>query len=170
MTAALRRIDPDPGQGSGLDRREPSPAVRRRPSLTLVSSNTHRLTTATYAGQGCPNAAGGRYWHPCLARHLCIHTRHRCAGAADTIHNIVKKTQAHALVQPSGVSIPQHKTSYDWSYIYNPSGPSSVRPHAPVKITGRTYTHDLNGNQTGWTHDTNGTNRTLAWDEENRIQ
>jgi hypothetical protein len=34
----------------------------------------------------------------------------------------------------------------------------------------RTYTYDANGNQTGWTHDTNGTRRIINWDDENRIQ
>ena len=114
MTAALRRIELDPDPGLPPVRREPSPAVRRKPSLHLASCNpNHRHTTNTYAGQGCPNAAG--------------------AGGARAA---------------------------------NPSGPTSTRPHAPVKITGRTYSHDPNGNQTGWTHDTNGTNRTLTCQEE----
>ena len=53
MIAALRRIDPDPEQGGTPSRREPSTAVRRKPSLTLVSCNPNkcRLTTDTYAGQ-----------------------------------------------------------------------------------------------------------------------
>ena len=88
----------------------------------------------------------------------------------DTIHNITTKNQLHTIVQPSQQAITQKKTSYDFTYTYNPSGPASTRPHAPVKITGRTYSHDPNGNQTGWTHDQNGTQRTLTWDEENRLQ
>jgi RHS repeat-associated protein len=88
----------------------------------------------------------------------------------DTIHNITRKTQADAIIEPSGVSTPQKKVSYDFGYVYNPSGPTSVQPHAPIHIGVRTYTYDLNGNQTGWTHDTNGTRRTITWDDENRIQ
>lgn len=66
--------------------------------------------------------------------------------------------------------ITQKKTSYAWNYDYAPSGPASVRPHAPIHIGERTYTYDANGNQTGWDNDDNGTRRTIAWDEENRIQ
>jgi RHS repeat-associated protein len=88
----------------------------------------------------------------------------------DAIHNIVSKTQAHHVVQPSGTPIPQKKTTYDWTYTYNASGPTSTRPHAPTHIGSRTYTYDANGNQQGWTHDQNGTSRTLNWDEENRLQ
>ncbi len=46
----------------------------------------------------------------------------------------------------------------------------AVRPHAPIHIGDRTYSYDFNGNQLGWTQDTNGTRRTLVWDEENRIE
>ena len=88
----------------------------------------------------------------------------------DTIHDIVSKNQLHTIVQPSLVPVTQKKTSYNFAYAYNPSGATSVRPHAPNHIGLRTYTYDLDGNQTGWTHDTNGTRRTITWDDENRIQ
>ena len=88
----------------------------------------------------------------------------------DTIHNITRKNQLHQIIQPSTVAITQKKTTYDFTYAYAPSGPASVRPHAPTHIGERTYTYDANGNQTGWTHDQNGTRRTIVWDDENRIQ
>jgi RHS repeat-associated protein len=88
----------------------------------------------------------------------------------DSIHNIQRKTQLHTLVQPSAVAITQKKTTYDFAYQYNASGLNSIRPHAPIHIGERAYTYDANGNQTGWTHDQNGTRRTIVWDEENRIQ
>ncbi|MGH9893456.1 MAG: RHS repeat domain-containing protein, partial [bacterium] len=88
----------------------------------------------------------------------------------DTIHNIQRKNQLHSIVQPSTVAITQKKTTYDFSYQYNPSGVASVRPHAPTHIGERAYTYDANGNQLGWTHDQNGTRRTIVWDDENRIQ
>src|SRR5713226_8073626 len=90
--------------------------------------------------------------------------------AYDTIHNIVSKHQLHTIVQPSATAITQKKTSYDFAYQYNPPGLTSVRPHAPIHIGDRTYNYDLNGNQLGWTQDTNGTRRTIVWDEENRIE
>src|SRR5437016_8187293 len=88
----------------------------------------------------------------------------------DTIHNIALKNQLHTIIQPSTQAVTQKKTSYNFAYAYNPSGASSIRPHAPNHIDLRTYTYDLDGNQTGWTHDQNGTRRTITWDEENRIQ
>ena len=95
----------------------------------------------------------------------------------DTVHNILSKTQVDNITQSSGTLIPQKKTSYAWNYRYPAA--TTARPHAPQQIgvagtagviTGRTFSYDLNGNQTGWTHDSNGTRRTIAWDEENRIQ
>jgi RHS repeat-associated protein len=88
----------------------------------------------------------------------------------DTIHNIQSKNQLHTIIQPSQQAITQKKTSYNFAYAYNPSGTASVRPHAPNHIGVRTYTYDADGNQTGWTHDTNGTRRNITWDDENRIQ
>jgi RHS repeat-associated protein len=88
----------------------------------------------------------------------------------DTIHNILRKTQLDTRYPPGGSAIVQKKVTYDFPYAYNASGASSVRPHAPNHIDVRTYTYDANGNQTGWTHDTNGTRRTINWDDENRIQ
>jgi YD repeat-containing protein len=88
----------------------------------------------------------------------------------DTIHNIQRKNQLHQIVQPSTVAITQKKTTYDFTYAYAPSRPASVRPHAPTHIGERTFTYDANGNQTGWTHNQNGTRRNIVWDDENRIQ
>ena len=75
MNAAPRRIDVDPERGGTPSRREPSTAVRRKPSLYLVRSLNTRLTTDAYAGQGRPNAASaGR------------------AGAADANSNVASQT------------------------------------------------------------------------------
>ena len=89
------------------------------------------------------------------------------AMAYDTIHNITGKTQAHNRITPppDNSVIPQHKTTYDWSYDYG-----SSKPHAATHIGDRTFTYDANGNQTGWDNDNNGQRRTIIWDEENRIQ
>lgn len=95
---------------------------------------------------------------------------YRLEMAYDSIHNITSKQQADRVTHPGGVPITQKKTSYAWTYDYAQSGPASVRPHAPIHIGERTYSYDANGNQTGWDNDDNGTRRTIAWDEENRIQ
>ena len=89
------------------------------------------------------------------------------AMAYDTIHNITGKNQAHNRITPppDNSVIPQHKTTYNWSYDYG-----SSKPHAATHIGDRTFTYDANGNQTGWDNDNNGQRRTIIWDEENRIQ
>jgi len=84
--------------------------------------------------------------------------------AYDDIHNITKKTQNHLRLSDEGDLIRQHKTTYDYTYTY--AGP---QPHAPTGITGRSFTYDANGNQTGWVSDQGNTRRAITWDEENRI-
>jgi RHS repeat-associated protein len=90
--------------------------------------------------------------------------------AYDTIHNITRKNQLDTRFPPSGGGVVQKKSTYDFTYLYAPSGAGSVRPHAPTHIGDRSFTYDANGNQTGWTHDQNGTRRNIVWDDENRIQ
>jgi len=88
----------------------------------------------------------------------------------DTIHNIQRKNQTDTRYPPGNPKgVVQKKTTYDFAYAYN-SGAGAVRPHAPNHIGERAFTYDANGNQTGWTHDQNGTRRTIVWDDENRIQ
>ncbi|MCI5180784.1 MAG: sugar-binding protein, partial [Candidatus Electrothrix sp. AW3_4] len=91
--------------------------------------------------------------------------RYTLAMQYDSIHNILTKNQQHVRITPSGSSITQKKTTYDYSYAYTGS-----RPHAPTQIGERAFSYDANGNQTGWESDENGTRRTIVWDEENRIQ
>jgi RHS repeat-associated protein len=89
----------------------------------------------------------------------------------DSIHNILAKNQRDTRYPPGNTQgVVQKKTDYDFTYAYALSGLTSVRPHAPTHIGVRTYSYDLNGNQTGWTHDQNGTRRDIIWDDENRIQ
>jgi RHS repeat-associated protein len=82
----------------------------------------------------------------------------------DTNHNILAKTQSDVITVAGGSAIPQKGTSYDWQYDY-----AGRQPHAPTHIGNRSFTYDLNGNQTGWESDVNGTRRHILWDEENRI-
>ncbi len=83
----------------------------------------------------------------------------------DDIHNITGKTQLDTLASAGGKPVEQKATSYDWSeYVYG-----GDHPHAPTHIGSRSYNYDLNGNQTGWRDDKNGTRRIILWDEDNRI-
>ncbi|HEX6682415.1 MAG TPA: SpvB/TcaC N-terminal domain-containing protein, partial [Candidatus Limnocylindrales bacterium] len=90
--------------------------------------------------------------------------RYRLNMSYDTIHNITNKQQAQEIVEPSGTIVPQQKNTYTAGYTYG------AKPHAATHIGQRSYTYDANGNQTGWTDDTNGQRRTMVWDEENRLQ
>ena len=76
------------------------------------------------------------------------------------------KQQTDEIVQPSGNPVTAAaRPAYNWTYAYG-----GAQPHAPTHIGDRTFTYDANGNQAGWTHDRNGTRRTIVWDEENRVQ
>lgn len=85
--------------------------------------------------------------------------------AYDTIHNITRKTQSHAVTTPGGSTVSQHKSSYDVGYAY-----AGERPHAATTIGERAYFYDGNGNQTGYDELTSGQRRTIVWDDENRIR
>ena len=87
--------------------------------------------------------------------------------AYDGIHNITNKTQRHVSLGNNGNEKVIAGTSYDWAYSYKDRGHS--QPHAPTHIGNRKFDYDLNGNLTQWTHDQNGSRRSLNWDEENRI-
>jgi RHS repeat-associated protein len=91
--------------------------------------------------------------------------RYDLAMGYDTIGNIKSKTQLHEKLPYEGDKwIEQQKTTYDWTYEH-----TAKQPHAPTKIGNRTFTYDLNGNQTGWENTQNANNRVIEWDEENRI-
>lgn len=91
--------------------------------------------------------------------------RYRLALRYNAIDALTSKSQSDDRIEPSGRVIPQRKTSYAWTYAY--TGP---HPHAPTQIGNRIFTYDADGNQTGWTNTRNGTDRTITWDDENRIQ
>ena len=87
VSAARRRIDVDPEQGSALIRREPSPSVRRKPPLYLVSSHPrNRLTTTTYDVQGCTSVAGGRKPGAATYNHQHQRTR-KVVGKTTTVYH-----------------------------------------------------------------------------------
>jgi RHS repeat-associated protein len=117
-------------------------------SQTFGYDDLYRLTSAK----------GGYQYAPGKTRNYTLGMQY------DDIHNIVGKTQTDAITEGGGKPITQKATTYNWSYIY-----SGSQPHAPTHIGNRAFSYDLNGNQTGWTNDNNGTRRVITWDEENRI-
>lgn len=127
----------------------PSPSQFGGPTTqTYTYDDLYRLTSASGAYNFNPDKTD----------------RYSMAMAYDSVHNIITKQQAHEIVQPSNTPITQKKTTYAWAYDYG------TQPHAPTHIGERAFRYDANGNQLGWTHDKNGTSRTITWDEENRIQ
>jgi RHS repeat-associated protein len=92
------------------------------------------------------------------------HRDYTFALTYDGIANITRKTQTDVIVQPSGSSIPQQPTSYDFQYAY--AGP---RPHAATHIGRLSYQFDADGNQTRWDDDVSGQRRTIVWNEEDRV-
>jgi RHS repeat-associated protein len=128
----------------------PPPSQFGGPSKqTFAYDDLYRLTSASGSYQFGPGKT----------------QRYSLSLAYDSVHNILAKQQADEVVQPSGVPIPQQKTSYAWTYAYG-----GAHPHAPMHLGDRTFGYDANGNQTGWTNDLNGTRRTVVWDDENRVQ
>lgn len=87
-------------------------------------------------------------------------TSYTLSLAYDEGGDLVAKNQVHEVSNKQ-----EKKTTYNWAYAYG-----GAHPHAPVHIGNRTFSYDLNGNQTGWTSDDNGTRRTNVWDEENRLK
>ncbi len=94
--------------------------------------------------------------------------KYEFAMAYDAIHNITHKTQTHTVAKIGGTPRTEVATTYDWAYTYKDKG--QTQPHAPTHIGERSFDYDANGNQSGWQNDTNGSRRTIVWDEENRIR
>ncbi len=126
----------------------PSPSLYGGPvSQTFQYDDLYQLVGAQGTYQSGPNKTSS----------------YTLALAYDVAGNTTAKNQLHQ-TSNGGKPKTEQKTSYNWAYTYG--GP---QPHAPTRIGDRTFRYDLNGNQTGWETDKNGTRRTLTWDEENRL-
>jgi RHS repeat-associated protein len=103
------------------------------------------------------------------------------AMAYDRIHNIISKQQNVSYLN-SYAGAPQTNagSTYNLTYNYNYNALSPAGPHAPTSIIDsiapskeRDYKYDANGNQTGYTIGTTtpyAYQRTMSWDEENRLR
>jgi RHS repeat-associated protein len=93
--------------------------------------------------------------------------RYSLSMGYDNLSSITSKGQVHEK-KANGASnwVLQNKTSYSYTYNYDPGG----KPHAAMHVGDKAYSYDANGNQTGWNHDVNAQNRQIAWDEENRVK
>ncbi len=84
--------------------------------------------------------------------------------AYDMIGNITNKVQQHH-VMGANSSVEPRETNYILEYKYTGS-----RPHAVTDAGDRLYTYDDNGNMRGWTSKSSGQQRTITWNEENRVK
>ncbi|MFL6161611.1 MAG: SpvB/TcaC N-terminal domain-containing protein [Jatrophihabitantaceae bacterium] len=130
-------------------------AVPSPPNLDGATSQTFRYDDL----DRLTNAAGSYQFAPDKTN------RYTYTLAYDNLHNITTKAQTNEIVQGSGTAVTQGKTTFTSSYAY-----TGAQPHASSHIGTQTYTHDANGNQTGWTDDGNGRRRTIVWDDANRVQ
>ena len=84
----------------------------------------------------------------------------------NSVGNIIQKDQVHDKKANNSQNwVAQNGTTYSSKYDYAPG-----KPHAPMKIGKRSYSYDANGNQKGWTQNPGVQQRTINWDEENRIK
>ncbi len=121
-----------------------------------IKDDLYRLTTANGSFRGMGNARG---WN----------SNYTLKMDYDAIHNITRKNQ-HVIGQFAGDTPKDRmKGTYDFKYAYGNDLGGVFRPHAPLQIGKRDYSYDLNGNQLGF-DEKGGADRSIIWDEENRIQ
>jgi RHS repeat-associated protein len=95
--------------------------------------------------------------------------RYTLAMQYDAIGNITNKTQDDVRSLLGGGSPSTLAgTSHALGYTYPATG--SPRPHAATQVGTRTFTYDPNGNQLGWTDSATSSTRSMAWDEDDRLE
>ena len=110
---------------------------------TFVYDDIYQLVGATGSARQAPNKTSS----------------YTLSLAYDETGNLVAKNQGLQVKARSQAS------GYNWTYAYG-----GAHPHAPVHVGNHTLHYDLDGNQTGWDDDSNGTRRTNTWDEEDRLK
>lgn len=83
----------------------------------------------------------------------------------DNLGNLLQKAQTDTVYQPGSNPVVQAKTTYTEALSY---GDPSV-PHAVTAVGNLVYTHDADGNFTGWTDTASGQRRTVTWDAADRM-
>jgi RHS repeat-associated protein len=83
----------------------------------------------------------------------------------DTNGNLKTKTQTDTIFPSKKPAQPQLKTTY----TLNPIVYGLPAPHQLTQIGTRSYTHDPDGNVTGWTDSKTGARRTMTWTADDRM-
>ncbi|HET8946568.1 MAG TPA: RHS repeat-associated core domain-containing protein, partial [Candidatus Polarisedimenticolia bacterium] len=83
----------------------------------------------------------------------------------DPIGNLKSKVQSDMIMPSKKPGQVQSKTTYS----LNPILYGAAAPHALTQIGTRSFTHDPDGNVTGWTDSKGGQRRTMTWTAEDRM-
>ena len=127
----------------------------KKSTQTYKYDSFHRLTDS----EGSYNH---ERWIPIFDKRVNSYTN---SFSYDSIGNILNKKQKNTGLFPdTGETVTIEKTTYDNAYQYD-----SFRPHAVTEAGPKTFEYDANGNMTRMRDSSNGLNRQLAWDDENRL-
>ena len=130
-----------------------------------VSRNSEQ--SYTYDNRDRLTSSGGKFdyetWNPFWNKRVNTYS-------SDFEYNITgkilrKNQENKGLIEDTGETVTIGETTYDWNYEYG-----GAQPNAVTKAGTRTFSYDLNGNMTAMMDSSASLNRTLLWDEENRLK
>jgi len=121
---------------------------------TYAYDDLHRLTSSygTFSKES---------WLPFFTNRTNTYTN---AFTYNSIGNILNKNQVNKGRFDDGSEVTIAPTTYTFDYEYG-----SFRPHAVTKAGTKSFSYDLNGNMLAQVDSASGLNRSIAWDDENRI-
>jgi RHS repeat-associated protein len=92
------------------------------------------------------------------------HRDYTYALAYDGIGNLTSKSQTDTIFNNPNNGIVQAPTTYNLAFKYD-----AEAPHQVTRIGSLAYSHDANGNFTGWDDDNTGQNRSVTWNADGRV-
>ncbi len=143
--------------------------LSRRNSEFNTTDNISRNSeqSYTYDNRDRLTSSGGKFdyetWNPFWNKRVNTYS-------SDFEYNITgkilrKNQENKGLIEDTGETVTIGETTYDWNYEYG-----WAQPNAVTKAGTRTFSYDLNGNMTTMMDSSASLNRTLLWDEENRLK
>jgi len=143
--------------------------LSRRNSEFNTTDNISRNSeqSYTYDNRDRLTSSGGKFdyetWNPFWNKRVNTYS-------SDFEYNITgkilrKNQENKGLIEDTGETVTIGETTYVWNYEYG-----GAQPNAVTKAGTRTFSYDLNGNMTTMMDSSASLNRTLLWDEENRLK